>query len=137
MPQYAITTTFTMTAPAVIPESPIDMLGAKVIYWQSKLCGVKAVGIIVGIREACGVLWIRIWPVEPSRFVAKEHEASDIVGYVWPEPTPAPPKPCERCNGRGVIEGRMQFSYTAGYCSNASYPCPDCCTIEDNETIEF
>lgn len=44
---------------------------------------------------------------------------------------------CPRCNGRGVVEGRMQWSYTAGYASNARYPCPDCCTIEDNETIEF
>lgn len=45
---------------------------------------------------------------------------------------------CERCDGRGVIEGYMQWSYTAGYASNASYPCPDCCTIEDSlDDIEF
>ncbi len=46
----------------------------------------------------------------------------------------APPKPCQRCDGRGVIEGHMQWSYTAGYCSNASYPCPECCEPDE---IEF
>lgn len=66
----------------VTHEDPTAMLGARVVYWQSRLYEVKATGTIVGIREAHGVTWIRIYPDE-SRFVTKEHEVSAIISYLW------------------------------------------------------
>lgn len=48
---------------------------------------------------------------------------------------PSAPTPCEKCNGRGVIEGAMEFSWVGGYPDTRVYVCD--CMIEDSSEIEF
>lgn len=47
---------------------------------------------------------------------------------------PKPPKPCERCNGRGTIEGAMEWSWVGGYPDARVYVC-EC--VADESGIEF
>lgn len=48
---------------------------------------------------------------------------------------PSAPPPCEKCDGRGTIEGAMEFSWVGGYPDTRVYVCD--CMIEDSEDVPF
>jgi hypothetical protein len=87
-PAYETPKPLIMTAPFALPETPADMLDARVEYYQTEkntngLPRVVSTGVVVDYEIRYGTMRVRVQSDNPN-LITKWHIAQDaIIAYIW------------------------------------------------------